>query len=81
MAEKRRAGSNLFAVWRRREAELGRRITYRDVQADTGLSVATLSRWMTNQVTRFDAETVQALCEYFHCQVEELLQLEDVDEA
>ena len=74
--DKPKAWSDLFAVWRRQEAQLGQRITYKDVQEATGISAATLSRWMNKEVTRFDAETIQALCEYFHCQVGELIKLE-----
>ena len=74
--DKPKAWNNLFVVWRRREAELGERITYRDVQAATGLSATTLSRWMTNQVERFDGETIQLLCDYFHCEVGELIKLQ-----
>ena len=79
--EKRTAHSNLFTVWRRREAELGTRITYADVSDATGISAATLSRWMTRKVERFDGETVQALCEYFQCEVGELIVLEEGEEA
>ena len=41
MADERpKARSNLFTVWRNREAELGKRITYRDAAAATGLAEA-----------------------------------------
>ena len=75
--EKPKAYSNLFVVWRRWEAEIGKRLTYEDVTEATGISAATLSRWMSKQVTRFDAETIQALCEYFQCEVGELILLDE----
>ena len=77
--DKPKAWSNLFAVWRQREAQLGGRITYKDVNKATGISGATLSRWMNKQVQQFDAVTVQSLCVYFHCQVGELIKLEGED--
>ncbi len=64
-------------MWRRREAELGKRITYKDVTEATSISGATLSRWMSGQVKLFDAETVQSLCEFFQCEIQELLELEE----
>ena len=77
MADERpKARSNLFTVWRNREAELGKRITYRDAAAATGISAATLSRWASGDVDRFGAVTIQALCKYFQCQVGELILLE-----
>jgi len=75
--EKRKARNQLFEVWKRREAALGKRITYRQASEATGISAATLSRWATGQVERFDGATVQALCEFFQCEVGELIVLED----
>ena len=72
--------SNLFRVWKNKEAEMGRDLTQAEVAEATGVSQATLSRWMNRQVTRFDAPTVTALTEYFGCGVEELL-VENREEA
>jgi DNA-binding Xre family transcriptional regulator len=70
------ARSNLFSIWRRREAETGRRLSYREVAEATGISPTTLVRWSTGQAGRFDATTVQALCDYFQCAVGELIVLD-----
>jgi len=75
--EKRKARNQLFEVWKRREAELGRRITYKEASEGTGISAATLSRWSTGQAERFDAITIQALCEFFECEVGDLIVLDD----
>ena len=47
-----------------------------DVQRETGIAWSTLSSWENNQVTRYDAPVIQAMCEYFDCQVGDLLVFE-----
>lgn len=47
-----------------------------DVQRKTGIAWSTLNSWANNQVTRYDAPVIQALCEYLECQVGDLLVLE-----
>lgn len=51
-------------------------IAINDVQRETGIAWSTLNSWANNQVTRYDAPVIQALCEYFNCQVGDLLVLE-----
>lgn len=51
-------------------------IAINDVQRQTGIAWSTLNAWANNQVTRYDAPVIQALCEYFDCQVGDLLVIE-----
>ncbi len=44
-----------------------------DVQRETGIAWSTLNSWANNQLTRYDAPVIKALCEYFDCQVGDLL--------
>jgi putative transcriptional regulator len=48
-------------------------IALNDVQRETGIAWSTLNSWANNQVTRYDAPVIQALCDYFNCQVGDLL--------
>jgi len=48
-------------------------IALMDVQLETGIAWSTLNSWANNQVTRYDAPVIMALCEYFNCQVGDLL--------
>lgn len=59
---------------------LQKNITLVDVQRDTGIAWSTLNAWANNQVTRYDAPVIQTLCEYFECQVGDLLVFEREDE-
>jgi putative transcriptional regulator len=51
-------------------------IALMDVQRGTGIAWSTLNAWANNQVTRYDAPVIQALCDYLECQVGDLIVLE-----
>lgn len=51
-------------------------ITLMDVQRETGIAWSTLNSWANNQVTRYDAPVIKTLCEYFDCQVGDLIVFE-----
>ncbi len=51
----------------------GRRLPYRTVAKETGVSASTLSRMAEGKMTRFNAETLSALCRYLECDVGDLL--------
>lgn len=75
MEEKLALTVNLLPVWKRREADLGRRIRYQEAVKETGLSTATLVAWRKGRVTRFDAATLISLCVFFQCRPGDLLGL------
>jgi putative transcriptional regulator len=39
----------------------------------TGLDKNTISNWYNQKITRFSAETLEVLCEFFDCQVGDIL--------
>jgi putative transcriptional regulator len=51
-------------------------IALNDVQRETGIAWSTLNSWANNRVTRYDAPMISSLCEYFDCQVGDLLVFE-----
>jgi putative transcriptional regulator len=66
--------SNRFRILLAEKATRERHgIAINDVQRDTGIAWSTLNSWANIQVTRYDAPVIQALCDYFQCQVGELL--------
>ena len=65
--------SNLFAIWTARELADGSRLRYRDVAAATGMSSATLVSWKLDRVKRFDKASIETLCQYFDCEVADLI--------
>lgn len=53
-----------------------RRISYRILAAEAGVSVGTVKAWINNTATRFDAAPMIAFCRYFGCEVGDLLRIE-----
>jgi len=56
-------------------------IALMDVQRETGIAWSTLNSWANNQLTRYDAPVIMVLCEYFDCQVGDLLVFEREEPA
>ncbi len=50
------------------------------IAADTGLSQSTISMWMNDRVTRFDRDVIERLCEFFGCDVGDLLFIDRSEE-
>lgn len=48
-------------------------LTYRKLAKLTGLSPDTLNRIANNKVTRIDHHTLETLCAFFECQVQDLI--------
>lgn len=64
--------NRLAQVIREKSAEWGRDVTYDDICDATGLSRATIARMKSDgKGVRFDA--LSKLCEFFHCQVGDIL--------
>lgn len=71
--------TELLAVKARREQ---RKISQREVARDTGLAKRTVDSYAKNEVTRYDAPVILALCDYLGCSVAEFFvveQMEDLD--
>ncbi len=50
-----------------------RRITYRDIRSQTGLSTTTLTRLANDRADRVALSVIDRLCAYFQCQPGDLL--------
>lgn len=51
-----------------------RRLSYHTIQKETGLSISTIQLWMNEEnIKRFDADTVERLCNYLECDLCDLL--------
>lgn len=53
------------------------RYLIKDVHEKTGLSRNTVSNLYNNKATRIDFETIEKLCDLFHCDLTELFALEN----
>jgi len=63
-----------------KELEESRRISYQEIRASikerTGVNIAssTLSKWANNEIERYDSITLAILCDYFRCEIGNLLE-------
>ncbi len=64
-----------------KERKTGKRIRNIEIAQETGLAASIISRWMNNQVERFDAHIIERLCDYFECEIGDLLYLEPIEDG
>jgi putative transcriptional regulator len=67
--------SNRFQILlSQKEEKEKRHISLLEVHNQTGINWRTLQSWSKNKVTRFDSSILITLCEFFDCNIEELIQ-------
>jgi DNA-binding Xre family transcriptional regulator len=66
----------MFYLVSERERQLGRRITQLELAQGIGVSEQLIGRWMKNQVNKFEGEIIEKLCDYFGCEVGDLLYID-----
>jgi putative transcriptional regulator len=64
---------NLKALIERKSAVEKRRITYKVIEAETGVKALTLSRISTNHDYNFSRKDLEKLLVFFNCQPNDLL--------
>jgi putative transcriptional regulator len=64
---------NLKKLMAEKEIASGERVTYQSIHQVTGLATTTLHKLATNKTQRFDASTLDALCQYFGVQIGDIL--------
>jgi transcriptional regulator with XRE-family HTH domain len=78
--KQRKLRNHLLLLIQARERKIGRRVKQHDIAEFVGVSDHTIINWIRNNVTRYDANVVEGLCDYFNCDVGDLLYFEWVDE-
>jgi DNA-binding Xre family transcriptional regulator len=68
--------NRLFSLLRKRELELGRPITQLELAQKIQVSEQVVSRWVRNEVTRFDADIVEKICAEFDIDAGDLLYID-----
>jgi putative transcriptional regulator len=56
-----------------KEIKENRRIPYDEIKEKTGIAASSISAWATNNITRFDADTIAEWCQFFDCGVGDLI--------
>lgn len=60
-----------------KERKEKRQYSYQHISNVTGIATSTLSKWATNKVTMYDADTIEKLCKFLDCAPGELIVLVD----
>lgn len=67
--------ANLKQLILNKGAQRGAPLTQREVAEESGVSLATISRWYRGEIDRIDADTVLRLTRYFACSINELIEV------
>lgn len=74
--------SKLREVWLQKQAELGKKITQKEIAEATGIRANTISRWMTNEpMTRIEHSVLEPLCVFFGVKSHDIVYLEGIDDV
>lgn len=73
--------SNLKRLMLQKQLDTGRDLDQKTVAEETGLSRQTINQWHSGNIQFFKSETVEVLCDYFGCDVNELLVLTELPEG
>lgn len=68
--------NNFKVLLAKKEVHENRRITYRVISEETGLSTTTLTSYAKQNVKHYAASTLEAMCTFFGCDVGDLIYLE-----
>ena len=52
------------------------KLTQKELADALGIPVSTLSRYMRGYLNRYDGEILEKLCDFFQCEIQDLLRLE-----
>jgi DNA-binding Xre family transcriptional regulator len=78
--KKRKMKNRLLELIQERERTIGRRVKQRAIAEFAEVTDHTIINWIRNDVSRFESRVVERLCEYFNCDVGDLLYFEWVDD-
>lgn len=56
-----------------KELAEGRRITYRDLSEEAGVSTSIIYNYFNQNIKNYNVDTLAAFCDYFGCDVGEML--------
>jgi len=68
-----RVRTRILELLSQMQIDRGERISVTEIHRATGISRQTIHRWMNNDLSRFDEDTVIAFCDFFDCTLNDLL--------
>jgi DNA-binding Xre family transcriptional regulator len=61
-----------------KQAEENRVLNVATIAAETDIPKQTIYNWLNGDIRRFDADIIEKLCDYFHCDVGDLLTIRSI---
>jgi DNA-binding Xre family transcriptional regulator len=77
--KQRKVRNRLLELIQERERKIGRRVKQHDIAQFIGVGDHTIINWIRNETTRFDALIIEGLCDYFSCDIADLLYFEEIE--
>ncbi len=74
--KKRVLKNRLLLLIQEREQKINRRVKLKDLTDFVGITHHTLSSWIRNDVRKYEAHIVEGFCDYFDCDLNDLLYFE-----
>jgi transcriptional regulator with XRE-family HTH domain len=72
-ARVRKIKNRLFELIRQKELKDNRRITQKEIAEFAGVSEHTIINWIRNDMTRYENVVVEAICDFFDCDLCDLI--------
>jgi DNA-binding Xre family transcriptional regulator len=77
--KKRILKNRLLILIQEREQKISRRIKLKDLAEFVGVTNHTITSWIRNDVRKYEAHIIEGFCDYFDCDINDLLCFEIVD--
>jgi DNA-binding Xre family transcriptional regulator len=77
--KKRILRNRLLELIQERERKISRRIKLKDLAEFVGVTNHTITSWIRNDVRKYEAHIVEGFCDYFNCDLGDLLYFEMVE--
>lgn len=72
--------TNLAQLIKQKGEREGKRLTLHRLQKETGIALNTIKRWMHEAPGSYDNSVMSAFCEYFGCEIGDLLKAVDIND-
>lgn len=76
---KRILKNRLLVLIQEREKKYSRRVKLKDLAEFVGITNQTVTSWIRNEVRKYEAHIIEGFCDYFDCDVADLLYFEYVE--
>jgi len=77
--KKRVLKNRLLTLIQEREQKISRRVKLKDLAEFVGVTNHTITSWIRNDVRKYEAHIIEGFCDYFNCDISDLLYFEIVD--